>query len=35
MYGINYQQTLECVHSSSVNVFRNKIDKFLVQEGYT
>ncbi len=32
MYGINDQQ---CVHSSSVNVFKNKIDKYLVKAGYT
>ena len=25
----------ECVHSSSVNVFKNKIDKYLVKAGYT
>ena len=28
MYGINYQQ-------SSVNMFKNKIDKYLVKAGYT
>ncbi len=32
MYGINYQQ---CVHASSVNVFKNEIDKYLVKAGYT
>ena len=25
----------ECVHASSVNVFKNKIDKYLVKAGYT
>ena len=25
----------ECVHSSSVNMFKNKIDKYLVKVGYT
>ena len=27
MYGINYQQS---VHASSVNMFNNRIDKYLV-----
>ena len=30
MYGINYQQSV-----SSVNMFKNKIDKYLVKAGYT
>ena len=25
----------ECVHASSVNMFRNKIDTYLVKAGYT
>ena len=25
----------ECVHSSSVNMFKNRIDKYLVKAGYT
>ncbi len=25
----------ECVHASSVNMFKNKIDKYLVKAGYT
>ena len=25
----------ECVHATSVNVFNNKIDKYLVKAGYT
>ena len=25
----------ECVHASSVNVFKNEIDKYLVKAGYT
>ena len=25
----------ECVHASSVNMFKNKIDKYLVNAGYT
>ena len=25
----------ECVHANSVNVFKNRIDKYLVKEGYT
>ena len=25
----------ECVHASSVNMFKNIIDKYLVKEGYT
>ena len=25
----------ECVHASSVNVFKNKKDKYLVKAGYT
>ena len=34
---INVENTLstECVHASSVNVFKNKIDKYLVKAGYT
>ena len=25
----------DCVHASSVNMFKNKIDKYLVNAGYT
>ena len=34
---INVWNTLstECVHASSVNMFKNKIDKYLVKAGYT
>ena len=32
MYGINYQRS---VHASSVNMFKNRIDKYLVKAGYT
>ena len=32
MYGINYQQS---VHASSVNAFKNRIDKYLVKAGHT
>ena len=34
MYGINILST-ECVHASSVNVFKKRIDKYLVKAGYT
>ena len=34
MYGINYQQSVS-VNASSVNMFKNKIDKYLVNAGYT
>ena len=32
MYGIHYQQ---CAHAISVNMFKNRIDKYLVKAGYT
>ena len=34
---INVWNTIskECVHPSSVNMFKNKIDKYLVKAGYT
>ncbi len=34
---INVWNTLstECVHANSVNMFKNKIDKYLVKAGYT
>ena len=34
---INYWNTLstECVHASSVNMFKNKTNKYLVKAGYT
>ena len=25
----------DCVHATSVNVFKNRIDKYLVKAGYT
>ena len=34
MYGITYQ-LIVCLHASSVNMFKNKIDKYLVKAGYT
>ena len=27
--------SIECVHASSINVFKNTIDKYLVKAGYT
>ena len=33
MYGITYQ--LIVYNAGSVNVFKNKIDKYLVKAGYT
>ena len=35
MYGIWNKLSTECVHASSVNMFKNKIDKYLVKAGYT
>ena len=35
MYGIYYQQSVYTVHASSVNMFKNRIDKYLVKAGYT
>ena len=36
MYGITYHLlSYDCVHASSVNMFKNKIDKYLVKAGYT
>ena len=32
MYGINYQ-LIDCVHATSVNVFKNRIYKCLVKAG--
>ena len=34
---INVWNTLstECVHASSVNIFKNRIDNYLVKAGYT
>ena len=29
------QLSEECVHASSVNMFKNRIDKYLVKAGYT
>ena len=34
MYGINYQ-LIVYINSSSVNMFKNKIDKYLAKAGYT
>ena len=34
MYGINYQRSVY-IHASSVNMFKNRIDKYLVTAGYT
>ena len=34
MFGI-YQQSVNSVHASSVNMFNNRIDKYLVKAGYT
>ena len=31
MYGI---KSTDCVHTSSVSMFKNRIDKYLVKEGY-
>ena len=33
MYGINYQQSVG--DASSVNMLKNRIDKYLVKAGYT
>ena len=35
MYGINYQQSVYMLVGPSVNMFKNKIDKYLVKAGYT
>ena len=32
MHGIHF--STECVHASNVNMFKNKIDKYLVKAGY-
>ena len=34
MYGITYQLIVYS-HASSVNMFKNKIEKYLVKAGYT
>ena len=34
IYVCNKSST-DCVHASSVNVFKNRIDKYLVKAGYT
>ena len=34
MFGINYQ-LIVYVHASSVNMFKNRIDKYRVKAGYT
>ena len=28
-------ESIDCVHACSVNMFKNKIDKYLVKPGYT
>ena len=35
MYGITYQLIVYMYASTSVNMFKNKIDKYLVKAGYT
>ena len=35
MYGINYQLTVYMLVQCSVNMFKNKIDKYLAKAGYT
>ena len=35
MYGIHYRLLEECVHASSVNMFKNRIYKYRVKAGYT
>ena len=37
MYGINYQKSVHMLvlRTSSVNMFKNRIDKYLVKAGYT
>ena len=32
---INVWNKLECVHASSVNMFKIRIDKYLIKAGYT
>ena len=34
MYGITYQMIVY-MYASSVNMFKNKMDKYLVKAGYT
>ena len=29
------EKITDCVHASSVNVFKNRLDKYLVKAGYT
>ena len=35
MCGIDYQQSVYILVPGSVNVFKNKIDKYLVKAGHT
>ena len=35
MYGINYQLIVYMLVKVSVNMFKNKIDKYLAKAGYT
>ena len=32
---VEFRALTDCVHASSVNMFKNKIDKYLVKAGYT
>ena len=32
---VSKKLSAECVHASSVNLFKNRIDKYLVKAGYT
>ena len=32
---VSNKLSTECVHASSVNMFKNRIDKYLVKAGYT
>ena len=35
LFDIENNLSTDCVHASSVNMFKNKIDKYLVKAGYT
>ena len=35
MYGITYQRIVYMLVTVTVNMFKNKIDKYLVKAGYT
>ena len=34
-YNVWNKLSTDCVHASSVNMFKNKIDKYLAKAGYT